>query len=349
MFLIFEKDNILPENIKFLLYIMILSLIINIKFNAFAYAGLYCLGYYLWYIVRLKKNKEFKKFFIKFSTSSFIALIIGVFIIGLSVYPKNQIEKGNLFYPLYGDGKIDIMESNQPKSFKDKYPIEKFVIANFSKSDNISKLIDRKTQYKLPFTFYKSEFKQLSSCDLRLGGYGIFFSGILVLSIILICLNIKSVYKKDKTIFMLTLIPIIITLLLTFTLGESWWARYFPQLYFIPLFAILYSNFNDRKYNQIIGATVILILLINNLLIFGASSFRSYLFTQRQNELQTAFESVTSPKECQLELNTTIFHGALYNVRDKEKDYNIIYTDKENENQEYNVMFDPYVSWSCKK
>ena len=170
-----------------------------------------------------------------------------------------------------------------------------------------------------------------------------------MLSIILICLNIKSVYKKDKIVFILTIIPAIITFILIFTLGESWWARYFPQLYFIPLIAILYSNYNNKKYNKIVSAIVIIVLLINSLLIFGASSLKSYLFTRRQNELQTEFEKITSPKECELELNTTLFHGALYNVRDKQKDYNINYTVKKNKKQEYKKMVDPYVDWSYKE
>ena len=39
------------QNIGFLIYSLSLIMLINIKFNSFAYAGIFCLGYYIYYII----------------------------------------------------------------------------------------------------------------------------------------------------------------------------------------------------------------------------------------------------------------------------------------------------------
>ena len=150
-FFILEEDFLDKKMILFS-YLCSLVIAINIKFSLFGYVGIFCLGYYIWYIVRLRRKELDKKYFITFTLTSAFAVIIGVFIVGLSVYPKNFVDHGHPFYPLMGKDKVDIMTMNQPDYFKEKSTIEKFIIATFSKMDNIYESTGLEAEYKIPFS-----------------------------------------------------------------------------------------------------------------------------------------------------------------------------------------------------
>ena len=221
IFFNFKYNNLFTnKNINYIVYFMTLSISINIKFSLFAYAGIFCLGYFIYYIIKLKKKELSKEFFIKFIITSIISLLIGLFVIGLSVYPKNYLKNGHPFYPLMGKDKIDIMTMNQPDYFNEKSAIEKFIISTFSESSNI---MGRNTKaiLKLPFSVNPKEINIISEYDLRIAGNGVLFSGILIISLIILTINMIKIYKKDKEIFYYILIPTVITLILPFFLEES--------------------------------------------------------------------------------------------------------------------------------
>ena len=79
-----------------------------------------------------------------------------------------------------GKDKVDIMTSQQPLGFKDMKPIEKNFYSLFSKSEN-NWWVQVPT-LKIPFTYSSDEVSQLNY-DTRVGGYGVLFSGIFILSL----------------------------------------------------------------------------------------------------------------------------------------------------------------------
>jgi hypothetical protein len=349
-----QKKDFISNNIILFIYFMILCILINIKFSSFAYAGIYCLGYYVWYIYRLKKKKIDKTFFKKFTITSIISLIVGVLIIGLSVYPKNFIDHGNPFYPLFGKGKYDIMTLNQPAEFSNMSPAEKFFISTFSKSSNVSKKSESKIELKIPFTFSNEEAKEFEVCDLRIAGNGVLFSGIFLISVCLLIGFSKNVYKKNKDLFNLIYIPILITSLLIFILGESWWARYFPQLYFYFLFSIVLINERKELRYKILLYILFTLIFANNAIVLKNSLTHEYYYTYETNREFYAFKTTTKPENCSLEVYTDYFQGAIYNVKDKSEKYNIKYHKVNNlqEKIKNDDKLSPFMygllSWKCK-
>lgn len=322
IFISFEQDKQNQNNL-ILIYIMTLSIIINIKFSSFGYAGIYCLGFYLWYILRLKKDK-IKVFFNKFTMASVCAVILGVLVIGSSSYVKNYIEHGHPFYPIMGNGKVDIMTFNQPKSFEGKSAIEKFAIATFSKADNISYYDDAEPMYKIPFTVSLSELKLLSSCDLRISGNGLLFGGILIITIIVIIYKLPKLYNEDKKLFTTMIIPLVITIMLILAMQDIWWARYFPQLHFVNFIAIILLNMDQTNKARIIKYLILILLIVNNLSIFGASTMKSYIYTKETNE---EFKQVKRElqQNCKLNVETKLFYGTFYSIRENLKEYNLTF------------------------
>ena len=323
-----DKKN---ESEQLLVYFSVLIALINIKFSSFGYAGIMCLGYYILYLFRYKKIKPF---FIKFTIVSVLAVLIGVFVVGLSVYPKNFKEHGHPFYAVFGEGKYDIMTANQPEYFQTKSPIEKFTIATFSKAANIS-LADKKTaEFKLPFTVYKSELEYLNSCDLRISGNGILFSGILLISLVVLLFGMRVIYKKNIKLFWLILIPCVITLVLIFTMSDVWWARYFPQLHLIVFFALIVLNELGNKYFKFL---ILIVLLINNIIPLIMTTKTAYNHTFNVNYQFVLFEQNTTVKDCNLIVDNHIFQGTYFDIKYKLPEYNIKF---DSLNNNYGYYFD---------
>ena len=350
-----EKSKLFKNNNNFLItFFMTLIIGINIKFSSFAYLGIFCLAYYIWYIVRLKTNMISKEYFKQFTITSILAVMIAIFVVGLSVYPKNLVSKGHPFYPLAGADKIDIMTCNQPDYFKYKSPIEKFIISTFSKSENIMQHTKLEAQYKIPFSIYEEEIASLSFYDTRIGGNGLFFSGILIISFVALIICMIKLYSNDKILFYLVLLPILITIVMIFVLDESWWARYFPQLHLIVFFAlIVLKNSKNEKANSIIYI-ILGILFINNFLVLNHNISDTLRYNEIIDKEFEVLEKNYYPDDWKCYLYTEYFQGALYNVLEREKNvYNIeiVPWDDENEKNLLHFKFmnsnDAYVLWRC--
>ncbi len=253
-------------------FIMSASLIIiisNIKFTGLFYAGIFCLGYYIYYLINKIKSKNYKSL-IKTTISFIIVLIIALLIVGSNSYIKNLITKGNPLYPIIGKDKVDIITPQQPQLFANKSPIEKNFYSIFSYTANYATTFNKGTpKLKLPFTSdINNELLSIVE-DTRVGGFGIYFSGIFIISIIVIIvyaiLKIKN-KEYEKLIFIGT--PFMITILLMFFFGESWWARYSPQTYFIVLMALFILLTSQTKKAYVLATILLLLCSFNSALIF---------------------------------------------------------------------------------
>lgn len=338
-FFIFEfRENKKQENIDLLLYFICLLLCINIKFTTFAYAGLFCLGFYIYYIIKLIKKKMDKKFFIKFTTVSFVGVIVGVFVIGLAVYPKNLITDGNPFYPLFGENKEDIMTTNQPEYFKEKSSIEKYFISMFAKSANVQEYSGEKATLKIPFTVDSEELNAIKTTDTRMSGNGVLFSGIFILSILIICLTSYNIFKNHRDIFILCSIILGVTILLIVFLGESWWARYFPQTYFIALIALLYLWLLKNKITKALSYVFIILILTNNIITFKEAVSYSYDLNINA-KLQYQYMLDTTGGNVYI-ITEVAFPGIYYNIQDdlEEYDFTILPPEKNISLDEYKYL-----------
>lgn len=239
---------------------MALALMINLKFTGPVYAGVVCLTYLAFTVV----NKNYRHLVRPLLITGAVSVVVGVFIIGLSTYPKNFIEKGSLFYPLIGGGSTDIITDNEPKSFHGMKNVKKFFISNFSETDNISDQTGREPALKVPFTLNLNELQYLNYVDPRIAGYGVWFGGALLISITwLVYLLIDQLRKKDWKNVWQVLLPLVPIALIVLVVSEAWWARYLPQLFLVPAVAVI-SMLLMKRY---ILANVLMFALLFNMLL----------------------------------------------------------------------------------
>ncbi|MCI8331059.1 MAG: hypothetical protein HFE04_03035 [Bacilli bacterium] len=320
-----EKIN---KKYNYALYFITLVILINIKFTGLAYAGIYSMLYYTYILLNKKQRKEHIK---AITTIGITSLIVGIMVVGLSTYPKNLKNNSHPFYPIYGENSIDIMEGNTPNEIKNKNRFERFLIANFSETHNSMEL-DYKYKIKIPFTFKIEELKYYIGPDVRIGGFGVLFSGILIISILIILKEIKK-QKQKTTIY---LMPIIGTIILITILKDAWWARYIPQLYIIPIIAlILNKNKEETKKQKITNIALIVLLTINTILIAGPATLNIILEKQKVEE---SFKELKIEKDTKIIIKTEEFTGAVYNIKDKYKNIQNVKELEEENYTKYELM-----------
>lgn len=315
MYLLLKNDNS-----KELFFIMgsLLIIIINVKYTGLMYAGIFCFGYYIYYFINKVKIKEYKKIF-AFTGKFLVILTIGLLIVGSSSYVKNLVVHKNPLYPLIGKDKIDIMTYLQPESFAKESPIEKNFYSLFSCTANIGVFNHGEPILKIPFTKTAMEIGQISE-DTRIGGFGVYFSGIFIISVVIIMIYfiVGIVYKKYDYIIMFG-IPFVLIILIMFCLSDGWWARYSPQVWFIPLMAVFMLLFDNKKGMKFLGI-VLLTLCLNN----------SYIIVKQMINIRIPSSRVIRQamkknrgREIEIQLLNPHFTGTLFNLKDFDIKYKI--------------------------
>lgn len=339
LFVLIEKDK--KNNILLWAFMCaVISLFANLKFTGLIYSGIISAIYYFYWIIKNRKAKEFIKDFFKLSIKFIIIYLTAILLIGSSSYLKNTIDHHNPLYPLIGKDKADIVTTMQPKTFADMSTLQKFSISVFSKTENVTYDSIGPT-LKVPFLIYKSEIENLSLPDTRIGGFGPWFAMLFVISLFsTIFLLFKAWKNKGRLIYIyLIILAIFLPVLL---LGESWWARYVPQLYFISTIALfLLAYFNNLEKNKKIYN--ILFIIIFSILFINASFF---VYSKKQDvisfvQIRTDLREMANNPDLSLQLTDESLFGLYYNF----KDYNIKYKYETNIKEE-NIRY--MYSWKIK-
>lgn len=245
-----------------------MSVLSNVKFTGLLYGGVYCVGFFVLYVFKNGKKtgiKDCVKAFQRF----FLLAVLCTGVIGFPVYIKNYLDHGTPTYPLTGSGSIDIITSNSPSGFDGKNRFFKLFYSLFGKLDNILYSSEKEMPVlKIPFSLHKDELGTLS-CDMRISGFGLFFSGLFLISLIMITgyMRKEKNSSPEKTVL---LVLTVLSVLLTFAVQETWWARYAPYFYAvipISVWMILKNSREDkhRIARRNLAACYLLLLAWNNL------------------------------------------------------------------------------------
>jgi hypothetical protein len=271
-------------------------ILINIKSLGLIYALIFSLGLLSWIFI-YKKEKLFL-----ISKCLLLSFVVGSLVVGFNPYVTNIIDHGNPLYPTLGSN-IDIMTCNKPVSFQNINPIENLFSSIFSHPDAGVGV----AQFKMPFTFYHDDFEAFRSADVRISGFGPMFSGAIVLALLnlfaILALKKRDVLKDPN--ISIKLLVFVLILISVFVNPESWWARYVPQLWLIPIFSLFFLfNIKTNLLNYI-SYILILILFINVIMI--SSVYLNYQIsgTETLNE-QLDYLSSLHDKEIKINFNEFI-------------------------------------------
>jgi len=219
--------------LSYALVLMVIILIFGVKFSGVVYAVITIILIVCWLFLKGELLKHKSLIF-----TMLLASVLGI-LAGFNPYITNTLKHGHPFYPLMGKTKVDIVTLNSPPGFSQQSMPRKLFVSLFSHTDNIS-VSGTPADYpqlKLPLTLKMVDLKSFWRPDVRVAGFGPWFSGIIIIALVMLAIFIARGYRDRRfkdAIFILG------TLLLTVAImPESWWARYIPQLWYIPIFLLL--------------------------------------------------------------------------------------------------------------
>ena len=155
----------------------------------------------------------------------------------------------------------------------------------------------------------------MNGIDTRISGFGVWFSGILLIAIVVIIVCLVKMKKDEK--FFLYLLNLCVCLGLTFGVKESWWARYTPYIYFIVLMGLYLTLDIRKKLVRKAGILLALLLFANNGVILCFLSLQLYTASQ----INKGIEAMAAADE--VEVYTSAFEGVYYNLKDRGVSYQI--------------------------
>jgi hypothetical protein len=235
---------------------MVSLLIVNLKLNGVIYLAILAGGYVLWLWVHRRPER------MRVTLSLLAAGLFAVVVVGynpfISRYLTNFLSKGDPFYPTDLHSLI-LVKTNTPSDLLDKDRFSRLAMSLFSQSQ-VS--LDP-TTFKIPFTVSPQEFVNFRFPDTRVGGFGPWFSGALLLSL---GLGLATLWQARHTLKRLSF-PVLLLILIAISIissDQGWWPRYAPQLWVIPIIivALVLSTAVSQWLSR--GAVlVILVLFIN--------------------------------------------------------------------------------------
>jgi len=298
---------------------------VNSKFTALLlcmmFAGL--LGGFTIIYNFIKKNAKFAWKYVLYLG---IVFAFAVAVVGSSTYVKNTLTHGHPFYPLMGEGAVDIDSGNEPDAFKGHSHFEKWLWATFSETYT---WYNKTPVLKKPFAVTSDEVNNLQYPDIRIGGLGVWYSAMLVISCIcLVGAIIVLIIKKSKYFWVagLILAGIIVPIPI---LPVVWQARYYPEIYLIPFVAIVILIMSKKKSIRALSYFLVLIAVGNSLFCFPQAYDKAINSRNINNDLIYLAEQSQTKKVIMSQDNYT-FYGTYYNYIDKGIEYE--YEDERMEN-----------------
>jgi len=246
-------------------------LLVCLKFTGIAYLGAIGLVWAcLWFWLRRRRGPSPSLPFRTWLAASALFILASV-VIGFDPYITNVMERGNPLYPLVGPGKIEIINPSSPDMFNDPAMtrVEKLGISIFSQSENV--FGHQAPLLKWPFTIHGGELGSFHAADLRIGAWGVWFSGALCIALLLYGLSQGWRLAWPTTCIIFTLASVM-------TNPHAWWARYAPQIALLPLLLSLPALFSGKRWLRVAGRMSLLLLLINTTVI--ACSYVSEVIQQ---------------------------------------------------------------------
>ena len=216
----------------------ILAFSFAVKINVAFWVFFYTLLYYLLFQRRRVSGGLVVAVFVG-------AALAGFFMLGYFPYVTNFINKGNPFFPLIGEGSVDIITGNTPPEVLDMSPW----LAPFYS-----------IVYPLTSGCDFHQYFLASKLDARLGGFGPLFAIALLFAVAIMCVGGNRILRslqRGCLIFAATLVAGILIL------PAGWWARYVPYVYLICVVAIIYGFFNWKI--RLLPKLLTLVLLVNAL------------------------------------------------------------------------------------
>jgi hypothetical protein len=251
--LIFREYN---KSLIILLCSVVISTV-NIKFTGILYIA--CFTGILLFVLLIRKKTSFRPVLLAVLLSG----ITGIVLVGFNPYVTNFVNNGHPFWPIMGKNKVDIITAEYPNSWRSLNRFQKLGLSLLTHTDETTLWANpnQEVDLKIPFTFNKTDIRYSCTPLVKMGGFGPLFSGILILSVILLSWTLLKPYPPDKRYFLVVVLATLTGTILI--MEEACILRYVPQFWFIPPIIALASEFSAVRGIRYLRNALYICIVVN--------------------------------------------------------------------------------------
>jgi len=219
------------------------------------YAGILTMGPLV--LVYIHQREWFRRTLI----AALIGGLLGLGVFGYSPYVTNTINHGNPIYPILGRGDVDFEKGQRPPGFDEMNGINRLMRSTFSEP---TVPINAPSVLRIPFTMAQdNHISRFRGADIRLGGWGVLFSGALTLSLLGL-LFLIFVPRTQRTVGLVLVGAVAVSVLVN---TEAWRARFAAQWYLVSLIPAAILLFGTKLAVRAFGMLSVLIMLVDSSLV----------------------------------------------------------------------------------
>ena len=204
--------------------------LVNVKFTALVYAALFGAAFAVYEGWRAWSRGRTADW-LKAVGALTAAGVVGAAVLGFNPYVTNAVRKGHPFYPVEGKGKIDIVTANMPEDFIGRSKWDKFYLSLTGRPG--SPIRPASSERRSSFWDVRpDEFRKLDP-DTRVAGFGPYMHWLLLGAALAVLTTLATDVRVGLGVLLLAAVPAATVAVNP----ENWWARYVPQLWWLPALA----------------------------------------------------------------------------------------------------------------
>jgi len=177
-----------------------------------------------------------------------------------------------------------------------------------------------------PYEIYISK----NSPDTRIGGMGVFFSGILVVSLAALVMILIYLAMRHRNGFLTAITLVIPSVCLILLISESWWARYSPYMWLLPVgvsAVLIYiakeMNIFARIPTDLLTVFLTVMCLINNG-ICALYPLSAIGCSEKIHRELTYLSYISQTEHMEIRFPNYAFYGIEYNLKDHDVNYKVV-------------------------
>ncbi|MBX7116031.1 MAG: hypothetical protein K1X64_17005 [Myxococcaceae bacterium] len=225
----------------------------NLKFTGLIYVtvALATFTTYVWFTERARFRAVL---------ASAATLILAVGIVGFNPYITNAQRHGHSFYPLKGEGAVDVIRNQTVPHFLEYNAASRFALSFFSRTSADSEGIG--PQFKWPWQVRYRELAAMRSPDTRYGGMGPLFA---ITTLVAVGIGLVMFWQDRQwrtAMFALTL-GVMVSVAIN---PAAWWARLVPQQWLVPCTLAFWGLLATSRPLRVLSALCVTTLFVNSAL-----------------------------------------------------------------------------------
>ncbi|MEM1312369.1 MAG: hypothetical protein AAGF07_02810 [Patescibacteria group bacterium] len=263
-----------------------------ILFVLFTFAGIYLfnikLASFVFGVIMLLSICLFTAFYKTKLLLPFLGSLMTIFLLGFLIFGYNPYITNNRYnksplFPIFGEPSYNFDKDNVPGNYLGKNNVEMLIRAGFVKTAPMGRR--NEAELKVPFTTDDKELKNLTVSNVKKGGFGIYWSGVLVVTLASLVLLVSYYLIKNRKLkdedasnflkikpeaftFLIYCYAICTILASAVIVSASVYARYVPQLWLVPTLVVLYFLTLKNHITKILAVIITGIMLYNAYMFF---------------------------------------------------------------------------------